>query len=253
MALLINAIGYTCDFLSWAKKTFVEADSSVTSPSVVFSADEGTSVDPVCVAVEDVEMEERTPVVCPSTPTSSMVLVSADTEVLDDVEVLRGVDVEEDDERELSSLELSCVSESSLTVADVLRTVDVVAGEESELCLDSFSTGEVELCSDEQSSIPPAPVCESEPVVVTRSGRRSRRPDRYGYLMVPSVLQTVGVVGGKESKQCLDSSSIGEVDLCSDEQSSIPPSVVDKSRPVVYTRSGRRSCRPDHYGEWIYY
>ena len=253
MILLINALSYSCDLVSWAKKAFVEADSSVNSPSVLFPADEGTSVDPVCVAVEDVEMQERTPVVCPSTPTSSMVLESADTEVLDDGEVVRDVDVEEDHEREVSSLESSCISESSLTVSGVLQTVGVVDREESEPCLDSLSIGEVELCSDEQSYIPPAVVDKSITVVVTRSGRHSCRPHRYGYLTVPDVLQTVDFVDGKESTLFLDSFSISEVELCSVEQSSIPPAVVEKSRPVVYTRSGRHSCRPDHYGEWIYY
>ena len=254
MALFINTLSYASNLVSWAKKTFGGADRSVTSPSAFFSTDEGTSVDPVRAAVEDVEMEERTSVVCPSTSTSSMAFASPDTEVLDDVEVPRDMDVEEYNERRLSSLELSCVSSYSLTVPDVLQTEDVVVGEESKLCFDSFSTGEIERCLDEQSSIPPAPVFDSEPVVFTRSGRRSRRPVRYGSLPVKRVLQTVGVVPPrKRAKLCLDSFSTGEVNRCSGEQRSTSPVFVGKSRKVVYTRSGRRSCPPDHYGEWIYY
>ena len=255
MALFFNTISYACNFVSWAQKTFGGADRSVTSPSAFVSTDEGTSVDPVCAAVEDVEMEERTPVVCPSTSTSSMALESSHTEVPDDVEVPRNMEVEENDERELSLFELSCVSSSSLTVTAVLQTADVV-GEESKLCFDSFSTGEVVLCSDEQSAIPPAPESEfeSEPVVYTRSGRRSRRPARYGCFPVKRALQTVGVVPPrKRAKLCLDSFSTGEVNPCSGEQRSTSPVFVGKSRKVVYTRSGRRSCPPDHYGEWIYY
>ena len=258
MALFFNTISYACNFVSWAQRTFGGADRSVTSPSAFVSTDEGTSVDPVCAAVEDVEMEERTSVVCPSTSTSSMALASPDTEVLDDVEVPRDMDVEEYHERRLSSLELSCVSSYSLTEthAHALQTEEVVVEEESKLCFDSFPTGEIELCSDEQSCIPPAPVFDSEPVVYTRSGRRSRRPARYGSLPVKRVLRTVGdvpVPPRKRAKLCLGSFSTGEVDPCSGEQRSTSPIFVEKSRPVVYTRSGRRSCPPDHYGEWLYY
>ena len=253
MALFFNTISYASNFVSWAQRTFGGADRSVTSPSAFVSTDEGTSVDPVCAAVEDVEMEERTPVVCPSTSTSSMALASPDTEVLDDVEVPRDMDVEEYNGRRLSSLELSGVSSYSLTVTDVLQTEDVV-GEESKLCFDSFPTGEIQLCSDEQSCIPPAPVFDSEPVVYTRSGRRSRRPARYGSSPVKRVLRTAAVVPPrKRAKLCLDSFSTGEVDPCSGEQRSTSPVFVEKSRKVVYTRSGRRSCPPDHYGEWLYY
>ena len=254
MALFINTLSYASNLVSWAKKTFGGADRSVTSPSAFFSTDEGTSVDPVCSAVEDVEMEERTSVVRPSTSTSSMALASPATEVLDDVEAPRDMDVEEYHERRLSSLELSCVSSYSLTETHALQTEDV--GEESKLCFDSFPTGGIELCLDEQSSIPPAPVIESESGVYTRSGRRSRRPARYGSLPVKRVLRTVGDVPApprKRAKLCLDSFSRGEVHRCSGKQRSTSPIFVEKSRPIVYTRSGRRSCPPDHYGEWLYY
>ena len=37
------------------------------------------------------------------------------------------------------------------------------------------------------------------------------------------------------------------------EQRSTSPIFVEKSTRVVHTRSRRRSCPPDHYGEWLYY
>ena len=48
-----------------------------------------------------------------------------------------------------------------------------------------------------------------------------------------------------------DFEPVDELELCFDKQGSCPPFV--SGPPVVYTRSGRRVCRPDRYGDWVYY